>query len=220
MKGKLFVIDGLDGSGKATQRTLLQEHLAKDGYDLRGLSFPNYESPSSALVKMYLGGELGQKADEVNAYAASSFYAVDRYASYRVDWGDFYETGGHILADRYATSNLIHQISKLPKEQWEAFAQWASDYEYHKLGIPKPDLVMFLEVDIALSQQLLQKRYGDESKRDIHEKDLEYLARCREAALWCVQTQGWQAISCTQNGQMRTAEAIHETIYRCVKEIL
>ncbi len=220
MCGKLLVIDGLDGSGKATQRSLLEKRLCREGHQVRGLSFPNYDSPSSALVKMYLAGELGKKADDVNAYAASTFYAVDRFAGYRADWGVFYHGGGLLLADRYATSNLIHQIAKLPKAQWEAFALWMEDFEYQKLGIPKPDQVFFLDVEIAQSQTLLNKRYEGEQKHDIHERDLEYLARCREAALWCVENHGWQAIPCTENGAMRTPEDIHESLYKLTKETI
>ncbi len=220
MSGKLLVIDGLDGSGKATQRDFLEKRLLSEGVSLRGLSFPNYKSQSSSLVKMYLAGEFGKTADEVNAYAASSFYAVDRYAGYRADWGAFYHGGGLLLADRYATSNLIHQIAKLPKEQWNEFSSWMNDFEYEKLGIPKPDLVIFLDVELSISQALLQKRYQGQEVKDIHEQDLEYLARCREAALWCVETQGWQTVQCTENGSLSVPESIHEIVYRKVKEWL
>lgn len=220
MSGTLLVIDGLDGSGKATQKALLEKRLSAEGVALRGLSFPNYESPSSTLVKMYLAGDFGSKPGDVNAYAASAFYAVDRYAGYKADWGGFYENGGHLLADRYVTSNLIHQCAKLPRAEWEAFAAWLDEFEYGRLGVPRPGRVFFLDVEPAVSQRLLEKRYGGEEKRDIHERDEAYLARCREAALWCAAQQGWVMVACTQNGTMRPAEEIHEDLYRLTKETL
>ena len=135
-KGKLIVLEGLDGSGKGTQAKLLAKHLTETDHLVREITFPDYDSDSSALVKMYLAGQFGDKPDDVNAYAASSFYAVDRYAGYKSDWGKFYEEGGILIADRYTTSNAVHQCSKLPPEQWDAFLQWLFDYEYHLLGLP------------------------------------------------------------------------------------
>ena len=140
-KGRLLVIEGLDGSGKATQAKLLAAHLAESGRRVMEITFPDYESDSSALVKMYLSGRFGDKPDDVNPYAASSFYAVDRYASYKTKWGSFYEAGGIVIADRYTTSNAVHQCSKLPPEQWDDFLRWAFDYEYRLLGLPAPDAV-------------------------------------------------------------------------------
>ena len=140
-KGRLLVIEGLDGSGKATQAKLLASHLAESGRRVMEITFPDYESDSSALVKMYLSGQFGDKPDDVNPYAASSFYAVDRYASYKTKWGSFYEAGGIVIADRYTTSNAVHQCSKLPPEQWNDFLRWAFDYEYRLLGLPAPDAV-------------------------------------------------------------------------------
>ena len=140
-KGRLLVIEGLDGSGKATQAKLLAAHLAESGCKVMEITFPDYESDSSALVKMYLSGQFGDKPDDVNPYAASSFYAVDRYASYKTKWGSFYEAGGIVIADRYTTSNAVHQCSKLPLEQWDDFLRWAFDYEYRLLGLPAPDAV-------------------------------------------------------------------------------
>ena len=140
-KGRLLVIEGLDGSGKATQAKLLAAHLAESGRRVMEITFPDYESDSSALVKMYLSGQFGDKPDDVNPYAASSFYAVDRYASYKTRWGSFYEAGGIVIADRYTTSNAVHQCSKLPPEQWDDFLRWAFDYEYRLLGLPAPDAV-------------------------------------------------------------------------------
>ena len=149
----------------------------------------------------------------MNAYAASSFYAVDRYASYKKDWGSFYENGGVVIADRYTTSNAVHQCSKLPPEQWEAFLGWLFDFEFHLLGLPAPDKVIYLQVDPAVSQKLMTERYhGDESKKDVHEKDTEYLARSRAAAEYCAAHLGWQTVHCTSGGAMRSIEDIQAEV--------
>lgn len=210
--GKLVVIEGLDGSGKATQTSLLAEALAADGHKARVVSFPDYKSHSSALVRMYLAGDFGTKPGDVNAYAASAFYAVDRFASYSKDWGGFYKKGGLILADRYTTSNAIHQCAKLPESEWQGYVDWLEDFEYAKMGIPKPDLVVCLDVEPAVSQRLLAERYGEEDKRDIHEQDLEYLVRCRQAAHWCAGHLGWRMVVCSQNGEMKDRDTIAREI--------
>ncbi len=218
MKGKLIVVEGLDGSGKATQTKLLVEALSAQGENVRCVTFPNYESDSSALVKMYLNGEFGTDPHAVNAYAASSFYAVDRYAGYKKDWGEFYENGGIIVADRYTTSNAIHQCSKLPEGQWDAFLEWLFEYEYDYLGIPAPDRVIYLQVAPDVSQKLMSGRYhGDESKKDIHESNLEYLNRSRAAAGYCADRLGWDKVCCDRDGAMRTIEDIHAEVLSLVK---
>ena len=220
-KGKLIVLEGLDGSGKATQAKLLAEKLTAEGRAVREVSFPNYASDSSALVKMYLAGQFGEKPDDVNAYAASAFYSVDRYAGYKSDWGTFYENGGVIVADRYTTSNAVHQCSKLPPEQWESFLNWLFDYEFRLLGLPAPDRVIYLQVDPAVSQKLMTGRYhGDESKKDVHEKDLEYLARSRKAAEFCAAHLGWKTVHCTEGGTMRTIETIQSEVQALAAEVL
>ena len=215
MSGKLIVIEGLDGSGKATQAKLLAEELCRQGREVRQISFPNYASDSSALIKMYLGGAFGSKPDDVNAYAASSFFAVDRYAGYKSDWGAFYDRGGIVIADRYTTSNAVHQCSKLPREQWDGYLDWLFRFEYEQLGIPAPDVVIYLRVDPAVSQKLMTQRYhGDEGKKDIHESDLEYLNRSRLAAEYCANKLGWKTISCTEADEMRTVEEIHKDVLK------
>ena len=220
-KGRLIVIEGLDGSGKATQAKLLAAHLAEAGQRVKEITFPDYASDSSALVKMYLAGQFGQHPDDVNAYAASSFYAVDRYASYKTGWGSFYENGGIVIADRYTTSNAVHQCSKLPPEQWESFLQWLFDFEFHLLGLPAPDQVIYLQVDPTVSQRLMTERYhGDESKKDVHEKDLEYLARSRRAAEYCAEHLGWKTVHCTQGDAMRSIEEIQQEVQRIAQEAL
>lgn len=227
-KGKLIVIEGLDGSGKATQAKLLAQHLAGQGLLVREVTFPDYASDSSALIKMYLAGQFGSKPDDVNAYAASSFFAVDRYASYKTDWGRFYEEGGVVIADRYTTSNAVHQCSKLPPMHWDGFLNWLFDFEYKKIGIPTPDEVIYLAVDPEVSQRLLTERYqGHEEKKDIQEKDREYIARSRAAAEYCARTLGWKRIECTEpvapdseERRMRTIESINDEILKELEKVL
>lgn len=209
MSAKFIVIEGLDGSGKATQTKILAEKIKQNGKNVKQLEFPDYDSPSSALVKMYLGGEFGKKADDVNAFAASAFYAVDRVASYLKFWKADYQSDTVILCDRYATSNIIYQMSKLDKSDWNAFIDWQADFEYDKLQIPKPDLVIYLDVEPEVSQKLLLKRYnGDDSKKDLHEKDLNFLLECRQSALYAAKKCGWVVINCCENGEIKPIEKI------------
>ena len=217
MPGKLIVIEGLDGSGKATQARRLYEALEARGLPVRKISFPDYESDSSALVKMYLAGEFGKDPDSVNAYAASTFFAVDRYASYKTNWGDFYREGGIVIADRYTTSNAVHQCSKLPREQWQDFLQWLFDFEYRLMGIPAPDTVVYLQVDPVVSQKLISGRYnGDESKKDIHESNTGYLNRSQQAARYCAETLGWKTVHCVRDGAMREIADISREVMNLV----
>ena len=218
MKGQLIVIEGLDGSGKATQANRLLEALAAQGKPVRKVSFPNYASDASAPIRMYLAGEFGKDPSAVNAYAASTFFAVDRYASFKKDWAEFYENGGIIIADRYTTSNAVHQCSKLPKEQWDGYLCWLFDFEYRLMGIPAPDRVIYLQVDPTVSQKLMTGRYqGDESKKDIHESNLSYLDRSREAAEYCAQALGWQTVHCVREGELRPIEDISREVRDLVK---
>ena len=219
--GKLIVIEGLDGSGKSTQLELLPKSLQSIGIDCRTVSFPNYDDDSSALVKMYLAGQFGNKPGDVNAYAASCFYACDRFASFKKDWGKYYGEGGIIVSGRYTTSNAVHQCSKLPEEEWEGFLSWLYDFEYNKLGIPKPDAVIFLDMPIEVSQKLLDGRYSEDGgKKDIHEQDVAYLEKCRKAAYFTAEYSGWQKISCAEGGKPRSIEAIAADVLGAVKEIL
>lgn len=223
--GKLIIFEGLDGSGKGTQTALTAQNLQAQGIDLKKITFPDYESDSSALVRMYLSGQFGQRPDDVNAYAASSFYAVDRYASFKTNWGAFYQAGGLVLSDRYTTSNAVHQCSKLPPMHWDGFLEWLFEFEYKKLGLPVPDAVIYLAVDPEVSQKLMTERYkGDESKKDIQEKDTEYLARSRAAAEYCARTLGWRRIECTETvdgvKKMRTIEEIQAQILEEIRRVL
>ena len=211
--GKLIVIEGLDGSGKNTQTKLLLGYLNHIGTKNKYVTFPNYDSPSSSLIKMYLNSEFGSQPNAVNAYAASSFYAVDRFASFKKSWEKEYREDYIIVCDRYATSNAIYQMCKLPENRWSEYLNWLSDYEYVKLGLPKPDKVIYLSVPIEVSQSLLTKRYmGNETQKDIHESNLNFLSDCTKAAEYVAKVQNWEKIECTENGAMRPVDSIHKDI--------
>ncbi len=215
--GKLIVIEGTDGSGKSTQFKLLTQRLEAENYKFQKLVFPQYSEPSSALIKMYLGGEFGLNPADVNAYAASSFYAVDRYASYKKVWGKWYEEGGLVVSDRYTTSNAVHQASKESGEKQKEFLQWLYDYEYNQLGLPAPDLVIYLDVPTDVTEAMMRRREADTNTHaDIHEKDLEYLATCRRTGKAAAEYYGWTVIQCVKDGAMRSIEDIHEELYRHV----
>ena len=219
--GKLIVIEGTDGSGKSTQFAKLTQRLTEEGKDFRKLVFPRYSEPSSALIRMYLGGEFGTDPHAVNSYAASAFYAVDRYASYKQDWGNWYENGGLILSDRYTTSNAVHQASKEPADKQEQYLQWLYEFEYDKLGLPCPDLVIYLDVPTDFTQKLMRRREADtNTTADIHEQDMEYLATCRQTGRAAAKYYGWTVIDCVKDGAMRSIEDIHEEIYARVSKIL
>lgn len=218
--GKLIVIDGLDGSGKTTQFDILREKLAAVTA-VKAISFPDYQNPSSALVKMYLNGEIAENAADVNAYAASSFYAVDRYASYKMFWEKNYLNGELILASRYVTSNAIHQMGKLPESEWDCYLEWLADYEYSKLGLPKADMVIFLDMSVEISQRLMSGRYGgDESKKDIHEANVKYLQTCRKSALYAAEKLGWRVVSCSSDGEVLPVAEISGKLMQLIKEVL
>ncbi len=217
--GKLIVIEGLDGSGKATQTELLCRRLTRENIKNHKITFPDYEHDSSVLVRMYLGGQLGQ-ADEVGAYAASSFYAMDRYVSYRQRWGGLYNDGV-LISDRYTTSNAVHQTSKLPPEQWDEYLDWLEDYEYNRLMLPRPDMVVFLSVPIEISRELIMERYdGKGEKKDIHEADEEYLQRCYKAAEYVTKRFGWQVVNCCPDGQLLSKENISNIVWQMTQSVL
>ena len=219
--GKLIVIEGTDGSGKSTQFRLLTQRVEAEGLEFRKLVFPQYAEESSALIRMYLGGQFGDKPSDVNAYAASAFYAVDRYASYKKVWGAWYENGGLVLSDRYTTSNAVHQASKEPQETRGEFLRWLYEFEYDKLGLPRPDLTIYLDVPTEYTEQLMRSREAATgTSADIHEQDLEYLSTCRRMGRTAAEFYNWTVIECVRDGAMRTIEDIHEEIYSHVKACL
>ena len=219
--GKLIVFEGTDGSGKSTQFDLLTKRLEREGQAFRRLRFPRYDQESSALIRMYLGGQFGTDPNAVNAYAASTFYAVDRYASYLQDWKSDYEQGMVFLADRYTTSNAVHQGGKLDEEARTAYYNWLYDLEFGKMGLPRPDLVILMDMPIELTRQLMRKRETDtNTQADIHEQNLEYLAHCRDSALDAARHYGWTVVSGAKDGKLRTIEEIHEEVYQIVSAIL
>jgi len=219
--GKLIVIEGTDGSGKSTQFSLLTQRLEQENRSFRRLVFPRYSEESSALIRMYLGGQFGTNPSDVNAFAASAFYAVDRYASYKQDWGKWYEEGGLVLSDRYTTSNAVHQASKETGEKQAEFLNWLYEFEYDKLGLPRPDLIVYLDVPTDFTEKLMRNREAEtNTKADIHEKDMAYLATCRQTGRAAAEHYGWTVIRCVKDGQMRTIEDIHQEIYRHVMACL
>lgn len=221
MNGKLIVIEGLDGSGKSTQIEILKKKLTERGKTVKQIKLPDYDSKSSALVKMYLGGEFGSDPSDVNTYAASLFYTVDRYANYKNVWENDYLNGALILADRYTTSNAVHQTVKLPKEEWDSYLNWLFETEYKKVGIPKPDSVIFLDMDVDISQKLMSKRYcGEEAKKDVHEANVDYLKKCHEAALYTAERFGWSVIKCYEGENPLPIDEIGEKIFEKVREML
>ena len=219
--GKLIVFEGTDGSGKSTQFRLLTDRLESEQVKFQKLVFPQYSEPSSALIRMYLGGEFGKSPSDVNAYAASAFYSVDRYASYRKVWGKWYEEGGLVVSDRYTTSNAVHQASKEPENKREDFLNWLYDFEYDKLGLPRPDLVIYLDVPTDFTEKMLRHRESETNTHaDIHEQDMQYLATCRRMGRAAAEHYGWTVIRCVRDGAMRSMKDIHEEIYRHVAACL
>ena len=219
--GKLIVIEGTDGSGKSTQFQLLTQRLSREGREFRQIVFPQYSEPSSALIRMYLGGEFGSHPADVNAYAASAFYAVDRYASFKKVWGEYYNGGGLVISDRYTTSNAVHQASKEPEDSRQSFLKWLYEFEYDHLGLPRPDLTLYLDVPTDFTEKLLRAReQNTHTQADIHEQDTEYLATCRRMGALAADYYGWTVISCVRDGKMRSIEDIHEEIYRHVRHCL
>ncbi|MDR3209570.1 MAG: thymidylate kinase [Oscillospiraceae bacterium] len=214
--GKLIVLEGVDGSGKTTQMRRLTARLAAEGADFRRVAFPRYESPASAPLRMYLGGELGGDPDGVNAYAASTLFAVDRYVSYLREWGGDYARGGLILTDRYTTSNAVHQAAKLEVYARAAFWAWLYDFEFAKMGLPKPDLVLCLDLPAELSLARRKARAEQSGAApDIHERDADYLRRCAETARAAAEFYGWRLIDAA-----RDEDAVGDALYRAVRETL
>ena len=221
MEGKLIVIEGLDGSGKSTQEELLKQKLNACGLKINFIKLPIYDDPACELVKMYLSGRFGSKPEDVNAYAASAFFAVDRYVSFNCYWKEAYKKGEIFLADRYTTSNAYHQLTKTDRKDWDSYLEWLEDFEYNKMGIPKPDAVIYLDMPIEVSQKLMTGRYkGDESKKDIHEKNIDYLNNCRVAANYACVKLGWKRIECSSNGEPLPVDVISDAVTNAVAEAI
>lgn len=221
MKGKLIVLEGIDGSGKETQSNLLEKKLKEKGREVMHISFPDYESPSSALVKMYLKGDFGKNPEDVNPYAASLFYAVDRFASYRMKWKDFYEKGGIVIADRYTTSNMVHQMTKYEDEvKRKDFLSWLEKTEYGELELPRPDLVILLDIPLAVSENLVKERVKKGGSMDIHEQHLDYLRKCHDAYRQLVALYHWKRIPCTEEGRLRSIEDIGKDVEKAVAAVM
>ncbi len=219
--GKLIVLEGIDGSGKSAQYRRLTARFEREGLDYHSIVFPRYDQESSALIRMYLSGDFGSRPDDVNAYASSIFYAVDRYASYMTDWKAYYQSGGVVLSDRYTTSNAVHQGAKLPPEEQPRFFDWLYDLEYVKLGLPRPDLVIFLDVDLATSEARMHRRQLKTGKSgDIHERDTEYLQLCLDTGHRAAAHYGWRVVDFMKDGKEREMDEKHEEIYQIVRELL
>lgn len=221
MSKRLVVIEGLDGSGKATQTDLLCNALTEMNQKVLHISFPDYNEPSSTLAKMLLEGKLGGEPEDINAYASSAFFSVDRIASFVQFWKKNYENGDIIVADRYTTSNQIYQTATLSNDQRDNLINWLEDFEYNKLGLPAPNLVIYIDMPPEISQKLMSKRYcGDEGKKDIYEKNVGFLHKCHKSALYCAVKLGWRKVACFEGEHIRTPEEIHEDIMRIVKSEL
>lgn len=219
--GKLIVLEGIDGSGKSAQYRRLTARFEREGLDYHSIVFPRYDQESSALIRMYLNGDFGSRPDDVNAYASSIFYAVDRYASYMTDWKAYYQSGGVVLSDRYTTSNAVHRGAKLPPEEQPRFFDWLYDLEYVKLGLPRPDLVIFLDVDLATSEARMHRRQLKTGKSgDIHERDTEYLQLCLDTGHRAAAHYGWRVVDFMKDGKEREVDEKHEEIYQIVRELL
>ena len=219
--GKLIVFEGTDGTGKSTQFALLTKRLQNENVSFRRLQFPQYLEPSSALIRMYLNGEFGENPNDVNAYAASTFYAVDRFASYQRVWKNDYASGGLILSDRYTTSNAVHQGGKLEGKAREEFFSWLYDLEFNRMGLPKPDLVLYLDMPTEITEKMMRSREAATGTHaDIHEQDEAYLKSCRAAAREIVKDCGWTVIRCAKGDAPRTVEDIHNEVYKTVKSLL
>ena len=222
--GKLIVIEGTDSSGKETQTKRLFEKLEEKGLKVKKISFPNYDSPACEPVKMYLAGAFGEEAMKVNPYPVSTMYAIDRYASFKTDWEKFYNEDGIIVTDRYVTSNMVHQASKIKDlDEKKQYLNWLEDLEYEKMGIPRPDLVIFLNMPTEMAVKLMAERKNKitgEEKKDIHERDKEYLKESHANACKIANTYNWKEIKCSDGERIKTIEEIGEEVFSLVEKVV
>ncbi len=221
MQGKLIVLEGIDGSGKSTQFRLLTERLEKEGVPFRKLVFPRYNNSSSSLLRSYLSGEFGKDPGDVSAFAASTFFFVDRFASFKTDWGEYYNNGGTVICDRYTTSNAIHQGAKLPENELTAFLDWLYDFEFRLMELPRPDVVLYMDIDLETClAQMKTRQQQTGTTGDIHEINAPYLAACLQTGIKASERLGWTKVRCLEKGAMRTVTEIHEDVYNTVKGVL
>jgi dTMP kinase len=224
LKGKLIIIEGVDSSGKATHAKMLYERLLGENNNVKKVEFPNYSSQSSALVKMYLNGDFGDKPEDVNPYAASVFFAIDRFASYRTLWKNFYDNGGIVVSDRYTMSNMIHQAAKIiDSAEKKAFLDWLWDLEFVKLGIPVPDSVIFLDMPPEYAISLMKDRknkFTGQNEKDIHENNIEYLLESYYNACDIAKLYDWNRVYCVKDGKIKDIADIHKDIYSIVKQVI
>lgn len=213
--GKLIVFEGIDGSGKSTQFRLMCARLEKEGIQFARLTFPQYQEPSSALIRMYLNGEFGENPDDVNPYAASTFFAVDRYASYMKTWQTIYrDQKTLLLTDRYTTSNALHQGAKLPARSREDFFKWLYEFEFGLMELPKPDVVIYMDIPADKAAERIKERQAKTgTAADIHERDFGYLAECARCGNQAADFYGWRKVSCYNGAEPRSEQDIHDEIF-------
>ena len=220
MKGKLIIIEGSDASGKATQTKKLYSRLVKEKFNVKMVEYPNYKSDSSALVKMYLKGDFGENPNDIDPYIASTFYAVDRYASFITEWKKFHDNGGIVIADRYTTSNMVHQASKIQNNnEKNKYLDWLWDLEFNMYKLPVPDCVIFLDMPAEYSKELMKERLNKitgKEQKDIHESNYDYLVDSYNNALFVANKYSWHKINCIENLKIRSVDNIHEDIYNQV----
>lgn len=220
--GKLFVIEGLDGSGKQTQSELITKRLNEEGINALRASYPNYDSPSSALVKMYLNGDFGKDANNIDPKIASTFYAIDRYATYKTKYEEFYNNGGIIICDRYSTSNMLHQGCKITDtNKKEEYLNWLDSLEYDLYKIPRPNKVFFLDINPAVSKKLIENRknkFTKEEKKDIHESNFKYLLSSYKNASYLKEKYKWININCIKDDKLKSINEINDDLYNYIKK--
>ncbi len=220
---RIIAVEGVDASGKQTQTELLEKYLIDSGFEVRKLSFPVYESDSSAAVRMYLNGKLSEHAEDISAYAASTLFAQDRFLSFKSDWQKDYDAGKIILCDRYVGSNMIHQACKLKQEEKDKFLDWLDDFEYGIYGLPRPDITFFLDMPPEQAKKLISGRLNkidNSNSQDIHERDSEYLKKSYENACFVAEKFGWIRISCVRNGLVRSISDINSEICVGIDKLL
>lgn len=218
--GYIIVIEGTDGSGKQTQSVKLYERLKAEGHNVMRQSFPNYESNSSAPVKMYLGGELCSQASELDAYQTSSLFAVDRLCTYMKELKSHYEAGDVVILDRYTQSNMLHQAGKIKDvAERDKFLDWLDNFEFNELKLPRADKVIFLDVPPEVSIKLARER-GElkaGTKQDIHEKDSNHLIDAYNSGKYVANKYKWTVVDCVQDGNLKSIEQIHNEIMKHIK---